>query len=303
MTLLSFALETRAVGQFAYDEALMSKVETAVLVSDALQARGNVHTQRLMPGAGLCLDGSRLVPTVLADRSTLDPPGDGLIPIDEVSLLRNELRELLDGWPDNVAAELRVLPVAEGVRHTNPGTEIRGPNSGRIGPHVHWGSGAEGFLTAGHVAQSAGATVTDTSGASIGSVLWSNDPALAPSTTGDLDAALVEFDPAHNATTGRSAIVASAGQALTVAVTGHQADVLGFFDHVLLGSAQACYAQCYATDQKITQNGDSGGLVEAQGDVVGTVIGAYSKRDMTLVQAIDYQLREVRKRSGHMVSL
>lgn len=303
MTLETFALATRASIGMADDHSLMRGVEMAALVSDALQARGDAGTQRLMPGAGLWFERSWLFPTVLADRSIVDIDYDGLFPVGESPVLRDALGSLLGGWPKDLDSELRVLLVTQGIRHAAPGTELLGTTNGCMGPHVHWGSGREGFLTAGHVAPSAGASVTDTNGATLGTILWSNDPALAPSNNGDLDAALVAFDPPHKAATGLSSIVAGAGEMLTVASTGNRAAVFGFFDHVRLGGAQACYSQCYATETKITQQGDSGGLVEARGDVVGMVLGGFVRRDMTLVQAIGYQLSEIRRRSGHMVSL
>ena len=301
MTLETFALATRARIDMEDDSVLMRRVEMAAWVSDVL--RISEDAQRLMPGAGLCLDGRWLFPTVLADRATIGGESDELLPVRQFPGLLDVLGSLAGGWPQGLAEDLRVLPVAEGELHAAPGSELLGARSGRMGPHVHWGSGQQGFLTAGHVAPSAGTSVTDTSGAALGSVLWANDPALAPSATGDLDAALVAFDPAHSATTGRASFVAGAGEVLTVAATNQQAAVLGLFGDVKLGAAQACYAQCYATETRITQRGDSGGLVEARGDVVGTVVGGFVKRDMTLVQAISYQLSEIRRRSGHMVSL
>jgi hypothetical protein len=35
--------------------------------------------------------------------------------------------------------------------------------------------------------------------------------------------------------------------------------------------------------------------------VAGIVIGAFSRRDMTVIQAVGYQLAEIRVRSGHMI--
>jgi hypothetical protein len=305
MTLETFALATLASRSMPLDDNLMRNVEMAAVISDALQARGDVGTQRLMPGAGLWLNSRRgtLSATVLADRSIVQTDSDELLPIDQFPLLRDALGSLLGGWPEDFAAELCVLFVAQGNRHSAPGTKVLSTTSGRVGPHVRWGSGRQGFLTAGHVAPTIGAGVTDANGVSLGTVLWSNDPALAPSTNGDLDAALVAFGPAYRAATGRSPIIAGAGDMLTVASTRQQAAVLGFFDHLRFGGAQACYAQCYATETKITILGDSGGLVEARGDVVGMVLGGFIRRDMTVVQSVGYQLSEIRRRSGHMITL
>ncbi|MEO1189671.1 MAG: hypothetical protein AAFW60_11415, partial [Pseudomonadota bacterium] len=88
MSLLNFALETRAATDMASDEALRLNVGFATLLSEALQLLGDRDFNRLMPGAGLCTLGSRLVPTVLANGSAVRVADDGLVPIGEFPILR-----------------------------------------------------------------------------------------------------------------------------------------------------------------------------------------------------------------------
>jgi hypothetical protein len=301
MTIEAFALATLASRRDAGTD-LMRAAELATQVSDALHASSESLIQRMIVGAGLCRDRSLLAPTILAHRAFLPSVSEELLPAYELPGLQEALTYLLGGWTEELRATLRVLLVADGDRYSNPGTEISGTSKGRMGPHVRWNSGRQGFLTAGHVASSAGAVVTDTHGTTLGTVDWSNDPALAASTSGDVDAALVTFHSGFSAATGRASVVAPMGAALTIASTGQQADVFGFFDTVRFGSAQACYAECYVTEVNISRPGDSGALVEATGDVAGMVIGGFVHRDMTVVQAIGYQLSEIRRRSGHIVS-
>lgn len=306
MTLEAFALATiaRPGGDVESAGAVMRKVQIAALISEVLQSviRPDVH--RLMPGVGLCRQGSLLHPTVLGDRSQIDADSDGLIPISQAPVLRITLLSVLGGsLSEDMLRTLRVLPVSQGFLHNAPGSELLCTTGGRMGPHVRWGWGSEGFLTAGHVAQSSGAHVTDNRGTLLGTVLWSNDPATKGSKTGDVDVALVAFANPHTAITGHSSVILGAGDVLEVTSSRNHAAVFCFFDHLRLGAAQACYAQCYGTELIITQPGDSGGLCEAQGDVVGSVIGGFVKRNMTIVQSIGYQLREIRRHSGFMVSI
>jgi hypothetical protein len=79
------------------------------------------------------------------------------------------------------------------------------------------------------------------------------------------------------------------------------ANLFAACSRIQLGATNAHYADCYLTDQQITNPGDSGGLVVANGRVAGIVIGAFSQRDMSVIQAVGYQIRQIRARSGHMV--
>ena len=301
MSFESFALASRSISGLEEDDAsLMYKAGIASFFSDALANRFKDIKDRLL-GAGLCRDGSRIQPTILADRSQLHSDAIDPVPLDGEPRVRELLAVILDGWPEDFDAELRVIGVKDGFQQANPGDRLTGTRMGRMGPHVRWGAGREGFLTAGHVAP--GGPVDDSGGATLGSVLWANDPAAGPSTAADVDVALVEFASSLSAGGRMIAYSAAVGDTLTAAVTGSSSDVLGFFEAVQLGAAGAVYSKCYTTETMFTANGDSGGLVENGGRVVGMVIGGYSRRDMTLVQSIGYQLGEIRTRSGHMVTL
>ncbi|WNK00635.1 hypothetical protein L2D14_04230 [Thalassospiraceae bacterium LMO-JJ14] len=321
MSLEAFADATRR--KFGSDDiAPKHLVEMARWLSELLLKNEKTEIRGLMLGVGLHLpwpssfrelfayglevppEGIRpLKLTVLASRSDAGIDSDEIAPVERVPSVRGALDALLGKEAAEVAGELNVLPVSLGFRHANPGDRLINATSGRMGPHVQWGSGRQGFLTAGHVAQSVGTQVTDDQGGPLGTVVWSNDPALVLSGQGDIDAALVEFQSGFRARTGRTSVVPAALDVLTVEGSYARAALFGKFAHVSLGNALACYADCYATERLITQPGDSGSLVEVNGGIAGTVIGGYIRRDMTLIQDIDYQLGVIASRAGLSVSL
>lgn len=307
MTLMAFALATqyRMAAIEGADSNLMRKVGIAERISDALVIAGDADSRFTLWGAGLCWKDNELVPAIVVNGPALKIENTDLIQLAEFPDLANRIALLLGGEPDGFGNGIYILPVGQGSLHHAPGTIIScNQNSGRIGPHVGWGSGNEGFLTAGHVAGPTGVRVTDSHLTPVGTVIWQHDPSQhVASSGGEPDVALVKFDPGYTATLGLSQKVAGAGEQVEITSTQLQSDILGYFKHILLGPAQACYAECYATDTAISTSGDSGGMVEMQGDVVGMVIGSFQRRDMTIIQSIDYQLTEIRSRSGYMISL
>jgi hypothetical protein len=307
MTLRAFAQASKEHLNME-DTDLSRAVEVASLLSDALLTQSDVGSARLMPGAGLCLENGYLYPTVMVDTNVLGiPPYDGpsLIPLREFYAVEDTLKSLLGGFSEKLDPNtMRALPISQGTLHAAPGSDLMGNMKGCVGPHVSWGAGRTGFLTAGHVAPTVGATVTDQMSAPLGTVLWSHTPVPALNKPpADLDAALVELSPAQPPLAGQVSRVVGAGDIVTIRSNGTQIGIFGFWGHLRFGSASTCYADCYATDQKVTAQGDSGGLVECAGDVVGMVVGSFTRRDMTIIQSIDYQISEIRRRSNFMISL
>ncbi len=303
MTLDAFAMATLA-GRTGTRSDAMRALDMAHLLSDALDHRADPGVWTMVHGAGLIWHNDRLHPLILGDANLIDFSGSDPVGMSDAPQLRDVMANILGGAASSAFKEVMVLGVAAGVRHAAPGDPIQATGSGQIGPLVQWGSGREGFITAGHVAQSATGPVNDGAGTRIGTVLWSNDPALSPSSAGDVDAALVEFVPGipRNVVT-RATIVPAGGSSIRVASSRRGANLLAACRRVQLGATNAHFADCYLTDQRITNPGDSGGLVECNGDIAGIVIGAFSRRDMTVIQAIGYQLSEIRARSGQMVTV
>lgn len=306
MTLRAFAQASKERLEMS-DADLSRAVEGATLLSDTLLSQGDVGSVRLMPGAGLCFENGWLHPTVMVDTNVLGiPPMDrNLISVSEYHAVEDALKSLLGGFSEKANPNtIRALPVSQGTLHAAPGSKLMGNMQGCIGPHVAWGAGRTGFLTAGHVAPTVGATVTDPTGAPLGTVLWSHTPVPALSKPpADLDAALVELAPMQPSHSGQVSRVVGAGDIVEIKSNGTQIGIFGFWGHLRFGSSTTCYSDCYATDQKVTVQGDSGGPVECYQEVVGMVVGSFSQRDMTIIQSIDYQISEIRKRSGYMISL
>lgn len=294
---------------------LLESCRIAEHLSAGMCRLGNIDLHRTLPGFGLVFDGDTLYPTVLVNRWEYDYPErlsdhsddfySGLDYPDIVNQLQaiSEAYDHPEGECPFLAEELRVLPVSHGVRYASSGTSIQSTAFGRVGPHVKWNNGrSEGFLTAGHVAQTTGGNVTDGSGSLLGSVVWTFDPSKTSSTIPELDAALVEFDSAYVSSTGQSKIVVAANDTVSISST-QSTDILGFSNHIALGSSSDIYADCYMTNTLITKPGDSGDRVVHQSDIVGMVMGGFTTRNMTIIQAIDFQLTEVSSRSGRNLSI
>ncbi len=296
------------------DAELMANANTAAILSEALNLRADEALRNLFLGAGLVgfdpyrepygkRKPSMLLPTLAVDSKRANLGFEGALPITELTGLRDALVTVLGGALE-LQKDVMVISVRQGYRHSPPGAKIRATGSGRIGPHVRWQSTRSGFLTAGHVAQTVGAQVTDDAGMPLGTVVWSNDPATAQRGSADVDVALVAFDPAFTAATGHSLATGHSGQSVKVVASGKTSNILGYWGHIQLGSTANIYSDCYATDNKITIPGDSGGLVTDRAtNVLGMVVGGFIQRDMSIIQSASYQLSEIRHRSGHILSI
>lgn len=291
MSIEEFALATGG-------EDALRLARNAHIISDAIQFHGDAAIKDLFRGAGLCgtdadgYEGEHLSPTVLYHSEEGSHSTEGYL-FDALRTVLGGDLELLKG--------VRFIPVSHGFRYSNPGSEVIGSSPGRMGPHVRWPSGRAGFLTAGHVAQQRGGTVTDQAGGRLGTVVWTNDPALARSGSPDVDVAVCAFAPGHNATVGTTMVVAGSGQTVRVASSGSSCNIFGFFGYVDLGSPSAAYSDCYATRKGIASPGDSGGVAETPAGILGMVIGGFVQRDMTIIQSAPYQLAEIRRRSGNIL--
>lgn len=304
MTLQAFAMATLAANGTLDFNQTINAANTAEWMSDAMQLRADPGIQTIVHGYGLVYADDALHPFLLGDRNLLQTGSDDPMPLSEVRVMSELLGSVMGGVADFPFDKIRVLTAYGGQRFANSGDTIGATSAGKVGPFVRWGTGRRGFVTAGHVAQAAHAPVHNDAGGRIGTVLWSNDPATQPTTHGDIDAALVELDP-HVPWSGPSqaVVVPAAGDILQITSNGQSANVLAMCSALQLGAPVATYADCYLLDQIIAAPGDSGGLVTAGGNTVGMVVGGYSGRDMTAVQAAGYQLSEIRSRSGHMVQI
>ena len=303
MTLEAFALATFDEGESR--SSIMKAIENTRLLSDATRTLGFPEARLLVHGVGLIRNQYRneLRTLILGNKAVLQIETEEPVDGSEVGPVRDLVLELLGEDANQYIDRASVLAVDHGYLQVRPGDTVFGSHQGSVGPSVSWGGTRQGFLTAGHVAQLTGGPVSDQSGSLLGSVVWTNDPTLNPSNMKDVDTALIESYPQislHGS--GQPTSIAGAGDHLSIVSNGKNANVLAFCDYVQLGSPVATFGDVYLTDRAATAPGDSGGLVEnSSGDIIGSVIGAYNGRQMSVIQSIGYQLREIRSRSGHMV--
>lgn len=306
MSLTAFAIASAASGRIT-EEQVMRATDLAELLSIGCMRSQDVGLHSIIKGVGLMVWHGAMTPFLLVDRSAGDGGSfpaseDEIVPAPDIPMVRPHLDEILSDYGRADHDRIAAIAVAGGHRHSvAPGSPLTASMNGRAGPAVEWGHGRAGFLTAGHVARTVGAKVLDQAGQSIGRILWSNDPSQSQSRVRDIDAALVENDRPAPAMTSISTAIAAAGSLLNFSVTGVSSPVFAFCDYVQLGSASALYGDVYLTDHMVTVSGDSGGEVQCNGTIAGMVIGAFTQRDMTVVQSIGYQLRAIRRRSGYMV--
>lgn len=299
----TFALASREFVDLSTED-LTRNAEIAAWFSDGLRKITETWPGLAFCGVGLFRQNWVLHPTILIDVSILkiDVPTEQLTPVVDTLGLEEFLRGAFGEIPTTHIKALHVLPVEESFLHTAPGEEIFASIPGSVGPFVQWDGVNQGFLTAGHVAQTPGTWVKDIHGQTIGVTVWTNDPALAPHPVGDVDVAVVALHQSTNHP-AQSLVVPGAGHSLTVCANGQSSEIYAFLDPVKLGNAQAWYAKCYATEEKITTNGDSGSTVMSGNHIAGMVIGGFNQRDMSIVQSTEYQLSEIRQRSNLMVSI
>lgn len=211
--------------------------------------------------------------------------------------------ELIGGVQELVRAELppdmRVRSIPDPEPHAFVGGAITcGGVLGTLGPAVVTHAGTEGFLTAGHVGYPLGSEVTDAVG-KLGTVVATQDPAVAPPSTVVGDVAVIELDTYRVGEAVSPPRISSYGQAgprMAVAAFGAAStrttsNVFQFSEWIAVPSMSGLWGKVYSTDEAITVRGDSGGPVLADGteQVVGVVVGG-SKGITTWVQDIQYVL-------------
>ncbi|MBA2715544.1 MAG: hypothetical protein H0U51_00490 [Propionibacteriales bacterium] len=166
---------------------------------------------------------------------------------------------------------------------------------GTLGVRVQTASGADGILTAGHVA-SAGSVARNASG-QLGDVTFSVDPAQVPAAQVAADVAVIEPHMASAWHTGVSTGTAREpviGEQITLFgnVSGEQTSrVIAATPALWLSSASGMWASLVMTAEAFSQGGDSGGPVQAHGstDLLGHLVGA-AGTFTSFVQKIDVQL-------------
>ncbi|WP_172328340.1 hypothetical protein [Mangrovicoccus sp. HB161399] len=306
MTLDAFAIAS-AAGRVPEDQRrIFTRLGLSHALAGAVSARGPSELAHKVAGAGLCIAGGEIFSLVAVPEEDYPrvPRPDALddLPfladVPDVALALSELLGLPAG---PFGHDAKVLALGRGERQAAPGDRVSAPGTGRLGPAVTW-PGAIGFLTAGHVAPSAGAVAHDASGAVLGHVVWGNDPARSATGLADVDVALIDTGAAPAASA--AAAQPAAGAAVTIAGSGLSGTVFGFCSFLRFGGTATVYADVYLTGSIISAAGDSGSLAaDANGDVVGSLVGAYSGRNMSVIQSIGCQLAAIRTHGKVAASL
>jgi len=201
-------------------------------------------------------------------------------------------------WLSNIAAFVILPPVPQ----VAAGDQISSPNIGTVGCQVKW-TGGNGFLTAGHVAPTAGQNVSG-GGTVFGTVRFSKDPS-GGGTARCVDVAVVElasgitFSPSLSGPT-------SAGPSTSVSVntvSGGSGTIIALASFFYMASMGGTYGDAYLTSAAFTTGGDSGAAaVDSSNNVIGMVVGA-SPGVTTIIQDIGYQFAEIGKLSTAFPSI
>ncbi|MEM8652955.1 MAG: hypothetical protein AAGF54_20705 [Pseudomonadota bacterium] len=278
-------------------------LETAELLSNWFQLNDDPNIQRFVFGLGIVYPSYNYGPAliILVDNDFLGKEVNLDLSIEEALIPLDSVESVLGLLPPNVDAyehNCKVLPIKTNELHAAPGDKVFFPPDGRLGPAVTWGQ-RRGYLVAGHVAPSVNSMAFDVGGTGIGPVLWHNNPNANPSQSKDVDVAVVEALPHINVSgLGASRHFPKSGDLLDLSGAGTSDAVFGFCDFVRFGSRRATYGEVFITERVFSSPGDSGGLVSCQGDIVGSLIGAYNQRNTSVIQYVGYQLQEIRTRGG-----
>ncbi|MDQ6914302.1 MAG: S1 family peptidase [Actinomycetota bacterium] len=220
-------------------------------------------------------------------------PGQ-LTPVAELGELRGMLEESLRA---DVPGNVQALPVPEPQPCFAPAETVSGPiKRGTLGARVTTANGSHAILTAGHVATTG--TVVHDGGNHPGKVVFSVDPAQVPALVVTVDVAVISadcWDPHAGATVvigGQAELTGGMGLAMHGSVSGVKLGVvMGRSPFIHVPSMSGQWDDCYFTTAGISQDGDSGAPVLADGadHVVGHLVGA-SGKITSYIQAINPQL-------------
>lgn len=278
-------------------------LETAELLSIWFQQNDDPNIQRFIFGLGIAYPSYNYDPALilLVDNDFLEKEVDLESSIEKSLIPLDSVEQVLGLLPPNASPyehNCKVLPIKTNELHAAPGDKVFFPPDGRLGAAVTWGQ-RSGYLVAGHAAPSVNSMAFDVGGAGIGPVLWHNDPNLSPSTSKDVDVAVIEaFSQVGVGGLGAKRCFPKSGDPLYLSGAGKTDAVFGFCDFVRFGSKRATYGEVFITEKAFSSPGDSGGLVSSHGEIVGSLIGAYNQRSTSVVQYVGYQLQEIRTRGG-----
>ncbi|WP_157056433.1 chymotrypsin family serine protease [Pseudorhodobacter aquimaris] len=288
-------------------------LEAAEVLSNWYQTSDDPAVRRYVFGLGISYLAPGADPSllVLVDNTFLRQEVDQEASVAENLRSLESLSSALELFPSFISPNdlirrlnCQILPIETEERHAAPGDKIYFfPPDGRLGAAVRWGPHS-GYLTAGHVARRVNAMAVGGGGATIGPVLWQNDPGRQRHPSKDVDVAIIEalaHVTVNGLGTGRH--FPGSGEPLDLAATAKSDAVFGFCDFVRFGPARATYGEVFITEKVFSRPGDSGGLVTSGGRTVGSLIGAYNQRNTSVVQSIGYQLQEIRARGGPNLQL
>lgn len=295
----SAARSALRISQKLFERRLMNHrriIDEAAVMSVEFETFG-VARQRPPAGvdaiyaAGLVQHEGRTAPVLLIDERTIASQSAGIRPLRALP----EARHLV-GPMQLESEDVLVLPIPEPIPYFAPCESVYSPGrQGTFGATVALADGERLITTAGHVAAS-GVTVSDAAG-SMGTVVWSHDPAVTPAPVAAADIALVRphagIDSHELTITGPTA--ARPGDPLDVrgslTKSGHSA-TMGFVPQMYVPSMAGMWGQLYFTTSAASVAGDSGAPVLAAGssDIVGHVVGG-APGMTSYIQSIDLQLQ------------
>jgi hypothetical protein len=259
----------------------------AALIGSLLQSFGG---QSVLPvsGVGLVAHEGQIRPMIALDYFS-DETTHIIRPMSEITEFSDIFRPILG--PDLVS-RIYVLFVAPPEPFIAPGDNISSPNPGRVGCAAYWHSGS-GFLTAGHVATTAGAGVFD-GRTRLGTIKYVSNPA-GGGTVPMADVAVVELSGGSKLSASFGARVAAPANS-TVTVqngrVGASGKVFAFCSFTYWSKVSGTYGDTYITDRAVSVGGDSGSAVtDISGNLVGMLVGGTTSN--SYIQDVQYQIGRV----------
>jgi hypothetical protein len=266
----------------------------AALISSILQS--NIARLGRILGAGLVMSQNELHPfVVIAQENTDTSPG--MRPLSQVRDAWEFIESILGSPPDWLSSMWAfVIPSPE--PYIAAGDPISSPNIGTVGCQASWTGGA-GFLTAGHVAPTAGVGVFN-GRVRLGTVKYANNPA-GSGTAPQADISVVEL-PAGTTFTPRLGTAAAASPNSSVIVrsaTVARGTIMALCSFVYWPRIGGTYGDSYLTTTAISAGGDSGSaVVDANTNaVIGLVVGG-SAGMTTFIQDVRYQVAQAAALGG-----
>lgn len=241
-------------------------------------------------GVGVVVTPAGLRAVILhsSDETTFRPQ-----PIMQVPALHSAVQSVIPGGL-NVVDDAVALSISDPQLLAAPGDPVSSAVTGTAGVQLNWGAGLVGILTAGHVCKSTSNAVTV--GGMAGSVALALDPTSHGGSV-EADVSVIQLTTSVPATSQiTSTTVATGGDSVTIATRSGKSvttKIMGLLQWLWLPSSNCTCGQVYLTTTNVTVSGDSGAPAKKGSELVGHVI-AGSPGMTTFIQAIDYQLQEIR---------